>query len=364
MKRDFRAFIAPSALVCCSLLAGYLLVEVGYRAFTYASFHEQMRFAAGRAFIAGKNSIFDEHTGYRYEPNLVDPNFRTNSHGLIAREEFPVEKPADEYRIGVIGASFTANVDSTIRWTDVVEDALNASTAWRVSVGGRRTRVINFGLDGIAFSQYGAVAERIALPFDLDLLLVNVTTNDFVRRPYYRGPLSAMSEAQLSAHITQHIMPRVNWFRFNPEVLAVVTGGRLGLKPHIEMNDLRLRTRFFATTSEAVEASSASMTTILRLFPETIFLLDHDFIELYGNNNSSLATSARAALLGASARFPSVKWIDVLENQRIPIPTGPNLVAWFNLPLDNHKSDLGVTIYGKAVASFLIARVGSRGEVD
>ena len=318
----------------------------------------------GRAFIAGKNSIFDEHTGYRYEPNPVDPNFRTNSHGLIAREEFPVEKPADEYRIGVIGASFTANVDSTIRWTDVVEDALNASTAWRVSVGGRRTRVINFGLDGIAFSQYGAVAERIALPFDLDLLIVNVTTNDFVRRPYYRGPLSAMSEAQLSAHITQHIMPRVNWFRFNPEVLAVVTGGRLGLKPHIEMNDLRLRTRFFGTTSEAVEASSASMTTILRLFPETIFLLDHDFIELNGDNNSSLATSARADLLGVSARFPSVKWINVLENQKIPIPTGPDLVAWFNLPKDNHKSDLGVTIYGKAVASLLIARVGSRGEVD
>ena len=72
----------------------------------------------------------------------------------------------------------------------------------------------------------------------------------------------------------------------------------------------------------------------------------------------------RAALLGVSARFPSVKWIDVLENQKIPIPTGPDLVAWFNLPLDNHKSDLGVTIYGKAVASFLIAGVGSRGEVE
>ncbi|MGB9263790.1 MAG: SGNH/GDSL hydrolase family protein [Pseudolabrys sp.] len=358
MKPDHRALIAQSALFCCSLLAGYILVEVGYRAFTYASFYEQMRFAAGRAFIAGKNSIFDEHTGYRYEPNLVDPNFRTNSHGLIAREEFPVEKPADEYRIGVIGASFTANVDSTIRWTDVVEDALNASTVWRVSVGGRRTRVINFGLDGIGFSQYGAVAERIALPFDLDLLFVNVTTNDFVRRPYYRGPLSAMSEAQLSAHITQHIMPRVNWFRFNPEVLAVVTGGRLGLKPHIEMNDLRLRTRFFGTTSEAVEASSASMTTILRLFPETIFLLDHDFIELYENNNSR----ERAALLGVSARFPSAKWVDVLKDQKIAIPVGPELMAWF-LP-DGHKNDLGVTIYGKAVASFLIARVGSRGEVD
>ena len=101
-ESDVRALIAQSALVCCSLLAGYLLVEVGYRAFAYASFHEQLRSAAGRAFIADKNSIFDEHTGYRYEPNFVDPNFRTNSHGLIAREEFPVEKPANEYRIGVI----------------------------------------------------------------------------------------------------------------------------------------------------------------------------------------------------------------------------------------------------------------------
>ena len=90
-------------------------------------------------------------------------------------------------------------------------------------------------------------------------LFVNVTTNDFVRRPYYRGPLSAMSEAQLSAHITEHIMPRVNWFRFNPEVLAVVTGGWLGLKPHIEMSEFQIKMRFFATTAEAVEASSASI---------------------------------------------------------------------------------------------------------
>ena len=68
-----------------------------------------------------------------------------------------------------------------------------------------------------------------------------------------------MSEAQLSAHITEHIMPRVNWFRFNPEVLAVVTGGWLGLKPHIEMSEFQIKMRFFATTAEAVEASSASM---------------------------------------------------------------------------------------------------------
>ena len=164
MKPDLRALIAQSALVCCSLLAGFILVEVAYRAYTYVSIYERMLFAAGRALIEGKYSIFDEYTGYRYQPNVVYPNFRTNSHGLIAREEFPVEKPADEYRIGVIGDSFTANVASTIRWTDVVEDALNASTAWRISVGGRRTRVINFGLEVSGLSiRRGCRTHRVAV---------------------------------------------------------------------------------------------------------------------------------------------------------------------------------------------------------
>ena len=91
--------------------------------------------------------------------------------------------------------------------------------------------------------------------------------------------------------------------------------------------------------------------------------MDHEFIELYGNNNDRLVTRERAALLGVSERFPSAKWIDVLKDQKIAIPIGPELMAWLTSP-DGHKNDLGVTIYGKAVASFLIARVGSRGEAE
>ena len=83
----------------------------------------------------------------------------------------------------VIGDSFTANVTSTLRWTDVAEDALNASSDWTRSVGGRTTRVINFGLDGIGTGQFGAVVERLALPFDLDLLIVNMLKDDLIRRP-------------------------------------------------------------------------------------------------------------------------------------------------------------------------------------
>ena len=297
-----------------------------------------------------RTQFSDEHTGYRYEPNLVDPNFRTNSHGLIAREEFPVEKPADEYLIGVIGASFTANVDSTIRWTDAVEDALNASTAWRVSVGGpTNARVINFGLDGIAFSQYGAVAERIALPFNLDLLIVNATTNDFVRRTYYRGPLSAMSEAQLSAHITQHIMPRVNWFRFNPEVLAVVTGGRLGLKPHIEMErssaqDAVLRDNIRSRRS-LVRINDDHPPAVSR--NASVRIMIHHEME-----NSSSADERGERLTAASARFPSVKWMMLSEIRQSPIPAATSCSLRRSSRITRKALRCGVIFTGKRSPPF------------
>jgi hypothetical protein len=102
------------------------------------------------------------------------------------------------------------------------------------------------------------------------------------------------------------------------------------------------------------------MTTILRLFPKTIFFLDHQVTDELKHDR--LMTKERATLLGVRERFPSAKWVDVLKDQKIAIPVGPELMTWF-LP-DSHKNDLGVTIYGKAVASFLIARVRSRGEVE
>ena len=58
VKRDFRPLIAQSALVCCSLLAGFILVEVAYRAYAYVSIYERLLSAGGRALIEGKYSSF------------------------------------------------------------------------------------------------------------------------------------------------------------------------------------------------------------------------------------------------------------------------------------------------------------------
>jgi hypothetical protein len=43
----------------------------------------------------------------------------------------------------------TANITNSVRWTEVLEEDLNASSKWKTRVDGKGTRVINFGVDGI-----------------------------------------------------------------------------------------------------------------------------------------------------------------------------------------------------------------------
>src|SRR5205814_8908459 len=77
-------------------------------------------------------SRFDECAGYRYVPDKsVDlewagfaMRWRTNSHGHVSDQEYPIGKPANEYRIVVLGDSFAAGIMSSIRWPDVREHVL------------------------------------------------------------------------------------------------------------------------------------------------------------------------------------------------------------------------------------------------
>jgi hypothetical protein len=359
-----RSLFLNLLLVLVSTLCGYVLVEAGYRFHQYRSMLDQI-VAAATAQIPRDglpSSIYDPLTGYRYRPNIeVGPatvpfpvHYKTNSHGLIAREDFPREKPAGEFRIGVVGDSFTANVTSTLRWTDIVEDALNASPDWQVFTGARRTRVINFGLDGIGTVQFGAVVEHIALPFDLDLLVVNMIKDDLIRKPHIRGGQAAISREDISDYVRTHILTELDWLGIYPEVLAVVAGGQLGLSPRLTMEVLEATVEkdlYYAGAAEAVRASTAAFETILEYFPKPLFLLD----TTYGEYRGQTPRFADAVFERMSARFPAIEWTNVIVEPRIP-RTRSEIDAWFNVPWDQHKNDIGVRIYGEAVAAFLIAQ--------
>ena len=152
-------------------------------------------------------------TGYRYRPNIEvrssDPvpiAWKTNSHGHLARGGYPIAKPSAEFRIGLVGDSFTANVTNTIRWGDVLEDRLNVSDPWSAIVGGRHVRVINFGLDGIGVVQFDDVAAEMVVPFEVDLLLVNLIRQDVARRPYYRGSATFRSREELTEYVESEML--------------------------------------------------------------------------------------------------------------------------------------------------------------
>ena len=248
---------------------------------------------------------------------------------------------------------------STLRWTDVAEDALNASSDWTRSVGGRTTRVINFGLDGIGTGQFGAVVERLALPFDLDLLIVNMLKDDLIRRPVVRGPQAAVKRAEVRDHVRSQVMRRLDWCEPYPEVLAVIAGAAFGLPPHLTLDRVEaafVRDFYYADADEAISSAQAALETILEHFPDTIFLLDTDYAE-----HAGLAASRPTARLAAevfveiTARVPAIRWSTVIAREHMP-RSRAGIDAWFNVPADQHKNDVGVRVYGEAVAAFLVER--------
>ena len=107
-------------VVMFSVLLGYLVVEAGYRVHAYYSIRNALlattrgQIPANReddplSHVLHSNSVLDVDTGYRYRPNIEvqssDPfpvAWKTNSHGHIARSEYPVAKPRDRFRIGLV----------------------------------------------------------------------------------------------------------------------------------------------------------------------------------------------------------------------------------------------------------------------
>src|SRR5262249_35111827 len=153
------------------------------------------------------HSVYHPEMGYTYIPNQTValahwPHFHVNKWGIIDDDDYPVEKPADEYRIVIIGDSFTAGVMNTVRWPALLQEKLNQSPIWRQIVNNKTTRVINLGRDGIGLVQFDKVLLLDGLKFTPDLILVNFIADDVMRKPYFRGaPLGEISPQQRDQYV-------------------------------------------------------------------------------------------------------------------------------------------------------------------
>ena len=387
-------------LVATSVIVTYCVLDIAYRIYQYETLPDRL-FRLGEVLLRNHGQgriVFDEHTGYRYAPRIeararppFNAHWRTNSYGHVSDVEYSQNKPPDEYRIAVIGDSMTANTQNNVRWTDLVERQLNASPKWRSFVGGRSTRVINFGVPMFGIVQFAAMLRYHALDFDPDLIIVNFISDDVRRRLIFMVPptVTPDTDETLRLYIKTNILYQVRWFRFYPELLAAT----LGTYWHWHMRcllplDERLvwaqsLNNIFTETSEAISASAAAIRDMLALAhaherPIVFFQqpqadeldeLDVPHVKWFAEAVQRAVPEFRvvdmrprmAALLAGKRLKDRPDLAGMTRNalMRLPDSRKLELYRWFYLPDDAHYTDYGTTLYGEQVAGYLIEQSGA-----
>jgi len=165
------------------LLAGVLLclaallIEVTYRFYLFgfaALSYDKVDSVAGigRAGVLRSSTYLD--ILYELIPNqdrLFDlVRLRTNSEGL-ADEEYATAKPANTFRIVLLGSSYSMPVGVPLEqsWQQDLEGRLNGLH------DGRRYEVINFSVGGYDPIQLLGVLKHKAMTYDPNLIVVDVT---------------------------------------------------------------------------------------------------------------------------------------------------------------------------------------------
>ncbi len=181
------------AAVLASTLISLLAVEVGYRFYLR---HKLAVLEDAPSFLAANASIYRYHEdfGYEYIPGarmasavLREGKVRTCQVGWVNREgNIGIhDRPwkASQYRVLVVGDSFTANpttMNGPVTWTDFFPEALG-------SVSGKTAAVKNFARDGFGVPQMLRMAAAQAARLKPDLVLVVFITEDLTRARTWRG---------------------------------------------------------------------------------------------------------------------------------------------------------------------------------
>lgn len=382
-------------MVTVSVLVTYVVVEVAYRVWQHQTLPQRL-FPIVKGLAAsdrGHNYVYDAKTGYRYPARFKADrghpwfsHWETNSHGHVARSEYPREKPAGEYRIAVVGDSFTANITNNLRWPDELEDVLNDRGDWPPRMRGLHTRVINFGVDGMGMEQFAAVAEHAVPAFQPDLVIVHFISDDLLRRFRYVTPQDPAQDPEeaIRRFIRDSVVDRVEWWRPYPEVIAATIGARWGMQTGIPVDaraflamagDARKYAR-----ADAVRISARAVRSIAQRHPHALFLQAPMFHEMENQPPAdvvglveavqaevpdirlvSMRQAMESLLAGKRlADHPELTGRTLHEIMRLPSEQRPEIYRWFFLPDDVHYTDHANRLYARKVADLLVAREAAR----
>lgn len=332
-------------LVTTGLLIFGLELFVRFGTGTYATYFERN----GETVY----SSVSDHTGpswfHTYSPDTdamwTTADFvhvrRTNSLGLSERE-IPLEKPDDEYRIVVLGDSFTEGVgaDYEESWVKVMESVLAAS--WP----DRQITAYNAGISGSdPLFAYMLLREKlVAYAPNLVLVAVNATdVNDIL----LRGGMERFQPD--GTYLSPRMPPSWEWLYgvsyLSRHVVHDILGyNRLLIARSQQEPGLRL----------AVEEIHAVVSAFAALGLEHGFQFATVFHPMGGEILNGAYGYDFEATIDASRTEGGAKVIDMLSHWRDHLRDTGRDQAEFFWPTDGHHTPEGYDVMGRAIAGDLV----------
>ena len=299
-------------------------------------------------------SSISEHTGpswfHIYSPDVdvtwTTADFvhvrRTNSLGLSERE-IPVEKPVDEYRIVVLGDSYTEGVgaDYETTWVKVMESALAAH--WP----DRRIITYNAGISGSdPLFAYMLLREKL-VAYAPNLVLAAVNTTD-VEDILLRGGMERFQPD--GTYLSPRTPPSWEWLY-----------GVSYLSRHV-VHDILGYDRFFISRSQQEPDRRRAVEEIYAAVPAFAELgLEHEFrfATVFHPNGEEIVNGAYSydfdAIIDALRTEARIEVIDMMPHWRDHLRDTGRDQAEFFWPTDGHHTPEGYGVMGRAIASDLVA---------
>jgi hypothetical protein len=230
----FRLVLLLLGTVIALLLAEIVLRAIGYSSPVFYSVDSSRGYA-----LTPKMQGWYRKEGTTY--------ITINSDGLRDIEH-ATAKPADTFRIAIIGDSYSealqVNIDETF-WK-ILEQKLNGCANTAGAFRGKKIEVINFGVSGYGTAQEFLTLRERAWKYSPDLVLLAVTTNNDITDNYrafkrteipyfvYRGDELVLDDSfKTSAKFkfeNSFLSRTGSWFRDNLRVIQGIQEGQTGLK--------------------------------------------------------------------------------------------------------------------------------------
>jgi len=127
-----------------------------------------------------KNHL-DKKNNFQFD-NLINFSVKLNNLGLMSESDYHFERNnISEFRILILGESFTGPTTSTYQWVDTLEDLLNNNKKLKKFLNVEKVKVYNLGWIGGGFGTFWKEYDEVGRLFGADLAVVNYIELDYPR---------------------------------------------------------------------------------------------------------------------------------------------------------------------------------------